>query len=254
MRFASPDVKYQPLPNFLDNKTILVTGAGDGIGKVAAIEFAKFGATVILLGRTASKLELVYDDIIQAGFPEPGIAPMDLATATANEMQELADVIFENYGQLDGLLHNAAILGNRVPFEHYDMNNWMEVMQVNFNAACLLTRSLLPLIQRAPHAAIIFTSSSVGATPRAYWGAYSVSKYALEGFAKLLADELENTSKIKVNILNPGATRTQMRQTAYPNEDPMDSKTADALMPLYLYLISQDSQENGATFTMDWFS
>ena len=159
----------------------------------------------------------------------------------------------DNYGKLDGLVHNAAILGDRVPFEHYDMNTWMKVMQVNFNAACLLTRILLPTIQQAPHAAIIFTSSGVGTVPRAYWGAYSVSKYALEGFAKLLADELENTSKISVNILNPGATRTDMRRAAYPNEDPADLKSAEELMPLYLYLMSQDSQENGETFTMDWF-
>ena len=244
---------YHPQPRFLENKTILVTGAGDGIGKTAAIEYAKFGATVVLLGRTIPKLEQVYDDIRALGLAEPGIAPMDLGTANMSDMQELTDVIQDNYGKLDGLVHNAAILGDRVPFEHYDMNTWMNVMQVNFNAACLLTRLLLPAIQQAPHAAIIFTSSGVGTIPRAYWGAYSVSKYALEGFAKLLADELENTSKISVNILNPGATRTDMRRAAYPNEDPADLKSAEELMPLYLYLMSQDSQENGETFTMDWF-
>jgi NAD(P)-dependent dehydrogenase (short-subunit alcohol dehydrogenase family) len=187
-----------------------------------------------------------------AGLPEPGIAPMDLATASADDMQELTDVILDDYGHLNGLLHNAAILGDRVPFEHYNMNTWMKVMQVNFSAACLLTRTLLPAIQLAPHAAVIFTSADVGTLPRAYWGAYAVSKHALEGFAMLLADELENTSNITVNIVNPGATQTDMRQDAYPNEDPGVLKTADQLMPLYLYLISQDIEENGETFTEDW--
>ncbi|HIG41173.1 MAG: YciK family oxidoreductase [bacterium] len=246
-------MSYHPQPRFLDNKTILVTGAGDGIGKTAAIEYARFGATVVLLGRTVSKLEQVYDEIKALNLAEPGIAPMDLATASMDDMQELANVILDNYGKLDGLVHNAAILGDRVPFEHYDMNTWLRVMQINFNAACLLTRILLPAIQQAPEATVIFTSTGVGKIPRAYWGAYSVSKYALEGFAMLLADELENTSKISVNILNPGATRTDMRRAAYPNENPAELKSAEELMPLYLYLMSQDSQENGETFTMDWF-
>jgi NAD(P)-dependent dehydrogenase (short-subunit alcohol dehydrogenase family) len=245
-------MSYQATSGFLENQTILITGAGSGIGKTAAIEYARFGATVILLGRTVSKLEQVYDDIMAAGHAEPGIAPMNLATASVSDMQELNDVILDKYGHLNGLLHNAAILGDRVPFEHYNMNTWMEVMQVNFTAVCLLTRILLPPIQRAPHAAVIFTSSGVGTVPRAYWGAYCVSKYALEGFAKLLADELENTSNVRVNILNPGATQTEMRQAAYPGEDPAGLKTPDELMPLYLYLMSPDCVENGETFTSDW--
>ena len=246
-------MNYKPQANTLQDRVILVTGAGDGIGRTAALTYAGYGATVILLGRTTSKLEQVYDEILANEGAEPGIAPLDLGVASAADMQELAEVMTSNYGRLDGLLHNASTLGDRVPFEHYDMNTWMRVMQVNFNAVCLLTRLFLPLLRQAPTASLIFTSAGVGAIPRAYWGAYSVSKYALEGFAKLLADELENTSSINVNILNPGATRTKMRASAYPNEDPATLKTADQLMPLYLYLISSDSQhENGKTFTSDW--
>ena len=240
---------YAAKEDLLQGKTILVTGAGDGIGRTAALSYSAQGATVILLGRTVSKLESLYDEITEAGYPEPGIVPMDLGSATASDIQEMAEVIESNYGQLDGLLHNASILGDRVPLELYDMNLWSKVMQVNFQAVFMLTRLLLPLLKQPDSASIIFTSSGVGATPRAYWGAYSVSKYAMEGFAKLLADELENTSNVRVNILNPGATRTSMRAAAYPGEDPNTLKTADELMGLYLYLMGADSiEENGETF------
>jgi NAD(P)-dependent dehydrogenase (short-subunit alcohol dehydrogenase family) len=240
---------YKAKPDLLRDKTILVTGAGDGIGKTAAKTYASYGATVILLGRTTSKLESLYDEILDAGHPEPSIVPMDLGLATASDIQEMAEALEKNYGQLDGLLHNASILGDRVPLELYDLNLWSKVIQVNFQAVFMLTRQLLPLIKIPDSASIIFTSSGVGATPRAYWGAYSVSKYAMEGFAKLLADELENTSNVRVNILNPGATRTSMRAAAYPGEDPQTLKTAEDLMDLYLYLMGTDSSdENGLTF------
>lgn len=236
----------------LQDKTILVTGAGDGIGRVAARTYAAHGATVILLGRTSSNLESLFDEIIRAGHPEPGIAVRDLSTQDIAELQELGDVILAQYGKLDGLLHNASILGDRVPVEHYDVNTWAKVMQVNFVNVCYLTRILMPLLRSANSARAIFTSSGVGAVPRAYWGAYSVSKYAMEGYAKLLADELENTSEIKVNILNPGGTRTKMRAQAYPNENPNTLIEPEVLMPLYLYLMSDQCVENGKTFDRTW--
>ncbi len=238
----------------LSNKTILVTGAGDGIGRVAAKTYAAAGATVLLHGRTTSKLESLYDEIIESGGREPGIAVLDLETQDISKLQELGDVILDHYGKLDGLLHNASILGDRVPVEHYDVNLWAKVMQVNFNNVCYLTRVLLPLLRLAPSARVIFTSSGVGAVPRAYWGAYSVSKYAMEGYAKLLSEELVNTSEVRVNILNPGGTRTKMRAAAYPNEDPETLLTPDVLMPLYLYLMSDDCQESGETFDRSWLS
>lgn len=233
---------YKAPADLLQNKIILITGAGDGIGRTAAIAYAKHGATVILMGRTTTKLEATYDEIVAAGCPEPGIAPMDLATATPDDIQKLAEVIEDKYGRLDGLLHNAAILGERVPVEHYDINTWMKVMHVNLHAVFLLTRIFMPLLRQSKSASLLFSSSGVGAKPRAYWGAYAVSKYAMEGLAKLLMEELENASYIRVNILNPGGTRTSMRATAYPNEDPATIKTPEALMPLYLYLMGDDSQ------------
>ncbi len=241
---------YQAPQDLLAHKVILVTGAGDGIGRVAATTFASHGATVVLLGKTTAKLEQVYDEIMALGAPEPGIAPMDLATASSEDIKQLAEVLDSTYGRLDGLLHNAAMLGDRIPVEHYDINQWMTVMQVNFNAVFMLTRLLLPLLRQAPAASLLFTSSSVGAAPKAYWGPYAVSKYAMEGLAKLLAEELDNTSAIRVNIINPGATRTSMRAKAYPNENPANLKTATSLMPLYLYLMGDDSSAvNGETLT-----
>ena len=243
---------YAPAQDLLKNKTILVTGASDGIGRVAAKTYAAHGATVILLGRNTAALETVYDEIVDMGKAEPGIVVLDLATQNVSELQQLGDVILERYGKLDGLLHNASILGDRVPIETYDMNTWAKVMQVNFINVCYLTRILMPLLRLAPSASAVFTSSGVGATPRAYWGAYSVSKYAMEGFAKLLAEETENASDIRVNILNPGGTRTKMRAAAFPNEDPATLNTPQALMPLYLYLISDDVSEHGQTFDRNW--
>ena len=244
---------YSPAKDLLKDKVVMVTGVGDGIGRVAAKTYAEYGATVILLGRTVPKLEAVYDEIVEMGAPEPGIAPMDLATVQPALIQELAEVIQSSYGRLDGLLHNAAILGKRVPIEHFDLNEWAQVMQVNVNAEFMLTRILMPLLRESPAAALLFTTSGVGTTPRAYWGAYAVSKYATEGFAKLLAEELENTSDIRVNIINPGGTRTRMRAAAFPNEDPMTLKTPEDLMPLYLYLMGPDGRgEHGKLFTPDW--
>lgn len=241
---------YQAPQDLLRQKVILVTGAGAGIGRVAATTFARYGATVILLGRTTAKLEAVYDEIVAAGGPQPGIAPMDLAGASNDDMRQFAEVLANTYGRLDGLLHNAAQLGERIPVEHYEVSKWMTVMQVNFNAVFMLTRQLLPLLRQSAAASLVFTSSSVGANPKAYWGPYAVSKYAMEGLAKLLAEELENTSTVRVNILNPGATRTPMRATAYPNENPATVKPAASLMPLYLYLMGDASiGVNGQTLT-----
>tara|TARA_E500000331_G_scaffold102630_5_gene99473 strand:+ start:1202 stop:1957 length:756 start_codon:yes stop_codon:yes gene_type:complete len=241
-------VTNKPPQDFKD-RIVMVTGAGDGIGRTAAKTLADHGATVILLGRTVSKLESLYDEICQSGAPEPGIVPMDLLTTTEEVINEMAAAIDQQYSRLDGILHNASILGTRIPFASSSLNEWRDVMQVNFIAPVMLTRLLFPLVERSKDASVVFTSSSVGNKPRAYWSAYAVSKYALEGLALLLADELENTSPIRVNIVNPAATRTAMRAAAYPAEDPDTVKTPDELMPLYLYLLGTDHQgEHGELF------
>jgi NAD(P)-dependent dehydrogenase (short-subunit alcohol dehydrogenase family) len=232
---------YQAPPDLLAGKHIVVTGAGDGIGRAAAEQFAAHGATVILLGRTVAKLEAVYDAIEAAGGPQPAIFPLDLASTGEASYRDLARAIDENFGRLDGLLHNAGVLGERRPIESASYKAWQEVMQVNVNAQFLLTRHLLPLLQGAPSASIIFTSSGVGRRGKAYWGAYAVSKFATEGLMQVLAAELENTSNIRVNSLNPGATNTAMRRAAYPAEKPTTNPTPADIMPAYLYLMGDDS-------------
>lgn len=232
---------YQAPDDLLRDKVILVTGAGDGIGRAAALEFAARGATLILLGRSLDKLEAVYDAIEKAGGAQPALFPLDLATISEENSQQLASAIEETFGRLDGLLHNASLLGERRPIANTTWASWQEVMQVNVNAAFLLTRTLLPLLERAPQASVVFTSSGVGRRGRAYWGAYAVSKFATEGLMQVLADELENTSRIRVNSLNPGATNTAMRRSAYPAEEPTRNPSPEDILPAYLYLMGDDS-------------
>ena len=241
MNIQPAPVNYSPAPDLLAGKTILVTGAGDGIGRVAALSYAAHGATVILLGRTESKLEAVYDEIESAGHPKPALVAMDLATVTDDQCLHLAQGLAGEFGHLDGLLHNASVLGERRPIENASYQAWQEVMQVNVNAQFVLTRHLLPLLQAAPTASIVFTSSGVGRVGRAFWGAYAVSKFATEGFMQVLAEELENTSEVRVNCINPGATNTAMRRTAYPAENPDDNPSAEDIMGIYLYLMGADS-------------
>lgn len=232
---------FVPEENFLKGKTILVTGAGDGIGKAAALAYAQHGATVILLGRTTAKLEAAYDAIVAAGGAEPIIHPMDLANASEEDYRVLGQNVEEQCGHLDGLVHCAAVLGPRAPIQFFPHESWMKVMQVNVNAAFALSKALLPALQAAPNASVIFTSSSVGRKGRAYWGAYSVSKFATEALMQVLADELRQTSRVRVNSIDPGGTRTNMRKEAYPAEDPLQLPTPEDRMPLYLYLMSEAS-------------
>lgn len=224
----------------LEGKVILVTGAGDGIGKEAAMTFAKAGATVILLGRTVSKLEHVFDDIVAAGGAEPAIVPLDMKGATKSHYQGLCATIIEQFGHLDGLLQNASLLGVLSPFEHIDHDSWNDVLHVNVTAQFMMTQALMPALKKASHPSIVFTSSGVGRKGRAFWGPYAVSKFATEGLAQVMADEYDG-SHVRVNVINPGATRTTMRSRAYPGEDPMKLKTPADLMPTYLYLMSDAS-------------
>lgn len=240
---------YRAAPDCLNQRTILVTGAGDGIGRAAARAYAAHGATVILLGKTQGKLEQVYDEIIAAGHSEPLILPVDLQYLTAEGAEAIATSIAQEFGHLDGLLHNAALLGSLTPVADYSPERFQQVMQVNVHAAFLLSHALLPLLKKAPHASMIFTSSSVGRQGRAFWGAYAVSKFATEGLMETLADELDGICQVRVNAINPGATRTRMRTAAYPGENPNDNPPAEAHMPLYLYLMNDDSAEvSGRSF------
>lgn len=232
---------YSAPADLLKDKVILVTGAGDGIGRVAAKTYAAHGATVILLGRTVPKLEAVYDEIESAGGAKPAILPVDLSGVKWEELEFLAEGVDQEFGRLDGLLHNAGVLGQRTPIASYHYATWQQVMQINVNAAFGLTKAMIPLLEQSKASSVIFTGSGVGFQGRAYWGAYSVSKFATEGLMQVFADELDGVSNIRTNSINPGATRTNMRAAAYPAEDPKTVTTPEDIMPTYLYLMGDDS-------------
>lgn len=218
----------------------MVTGATAGIGRAVARELVRAGATVILHGRKEKELEALYDELKGIG-PEPSVAQMDLERAQGPQYQTLLSEIESRYGRLDGLLHNAAMLGDRSPIEHYDIGVWQRVLLVGLTAPFILTRCLLPLLRNSPDASVLFTTSSVGQRGRAYWGAYSVAKAGTENLAEVLADELENTP-IRVNAINPGRTRTRMRARAFPAENPASVPTPESHTPAYLYLLGGASR------------
>ena len=239
---------YDPAPNSHQGRVVIVTGAGDGIGLAVALALARQGATVGLLGRTLRKLERSYDQIVQADGPKPALLPFDLETAGAAEYEALHDALEREFGRVDGLAHIAGILGMLSPIDQYDVPTWCQVLHVNLTAAFLLTRTLLPLLRRSEDACVVFTSSSVARRGRAYWGAYSVSKFGTEGLMQVLADESEQT-RIRANSLNPGPVRTAMRLQAFPAEDRNRLVEPAAITAPYLFLLGSGSRGiNGMTF------
>ncbi|USE01489.1 YciK family oxidoreductase [Vibrio sp. SCSIO 43133] len=229
-------MEYSTAPEALKGKVILVTGAGAGIGRQAALSYAEHGATVILLGRNVKNLEYLYDEIENAGYPQPAIIPLDLKGATKQNYIDMAETIEGQFGKLDGILHNASVLGTLSPFDQIDEETFDDVMKINVKSEFLMTQALLPALKKAEAGRVIFTSSTVGHSGRAFWGTYAISKFATEGMMQILADELSDT-EIRVNAINPGATRTRMREKAYPGEDANTLKTPKDIMPLYLHLM-----------------
>jgi NAD(P)-dependent dehydrogenase (short-subunit alcohol dehydrogenase family) len=241
---------YQPAANLLTDRVILITGASDGIGKAVAQAAAAHGATVLLHGRNVRKLEAVYDSIVAAKQPRPSIVPLDLEKAGPEDYEKVAAALDKEFGRLDVLLHNAGMLGERAPIEHHDVAKWMRTMHVNVTAPFILTRYCLPLLKRSADPSIVFTSSGVVPRPRAYWGAYLVSKWASDGLMRMLADELENKPTIRVNSVDPGKVRTRMRLAAYPAENPETLPEPAAVVTPYLYLFGPDSRGvSGETFS-----
>ncbi|MCP5430700.1 MAG: YciK family oxidoreductase [Chromatiaceae bacterium] len=242
---------YRPADNLLEDRIILVTGAGDGIGRAAALAYAAHGATVVLLGKSVAKLEAVYDQIEAARGPIPAIYPMHLEGASPYDYEELAHAIHSNFERLDGILHNAANLPYLSRIKDYDGEDWLKVMQVNVNAPFFITQACMPLLEQSPDASVLFTTDAAGHRGKAYWGAYGVSKFAIEGLTQTLAAELEN-SAIRVNCIDPGPTRTAMRKRAFPGEDNASLKTPETLAPLYLWAIGPDSRgTTGQRLTWD---
>jgi NAD(P)-dependent dehydrogenase (short-subunit alcohol dehydrogenase family) len=228
---------FEPEPDLLQGRVIAVTGAGDGIGRALALAAARYGAELVLIGRTVKRLEAVHAEISAIRAGAASIAPLNLEHAVARDYDALAAAISERYGRLDGLVHNAAILGSLTAIEHYDVPTWCRVLHVNVTAAFALTQVLLPALHRAADASIIFTGSGVGRKPRAFWGAYAISKWSIEGLSVLLAEELSAGLPIRVNVLNPGATRTRMRRQAFPSEDVTALADPGSILNPYLWLL-----------------
>ena len=219
------------------DKIVLVTGANRGFGLAITMDLARAGATVIMLGRDLGSLEYAYDAVVDAGLTEPILYPLDLEGATPENYQELQDNILSQFGKLDGVVHNASILGAQMPIEQYDIKLWYSTLQINLSAPFMLTQFLIPALSKSNDARVIFMSSTVGREARAYWGAYSVSKFGIEGFAKTLSEELEKTH-ISVNTVNPGKMRTDMRRSAYPAEDSSKVPLPEEKSQAIVYLLS----------------
>jgi NAD(P)-dependent dehydrogenase (short-subunit alcohol dehydrogenase family) len=232
---------FTPRPDELAGRVIAITGPTRGIGHAVALACARHGAEVILVGRNVKKLEGVHAQIEAAGGAAT-IAVLDMERSLANDYDAIAAGVQEHYGRLDGLVHNAGILGSLAPIEHYDVPTWCRVLHVNVTAAFALTQVLLPMLKRSQDASVVFTSSSVGRRGRAYWGAYSASKFAVEGLSQVLAAEMEGISQIRVNTLNPGATRTLMRRQAFPSENPADLPMPEQIVNPYLALLGPASR------------
>ena len=229
--------------NLLEGKVIVISGAGSGIGRQIAKSFSEYGAELILLSKSIDKLEILYDEINQNEVNNVTIHPLDFETADEEDYEEIFNAIKNEYPKIDGLLNNAGILGEKKPLEQFNYGSWKKVLKVNLDASFLLTKNLMPLLKKSNNGSIIFTSSGVGRKGRAYWGAYSISKFATEAMMQILSEELENTSSIRVNCVNPGAVRTRMREAAYPAENPESNPLPIEIIKPYLYLISDMSLE-----------
>ncbi|NCF37162.1 MAG: SDR family NAD(P)-dependent oxidoreductase [Gammaproteobacteria bacterium] len=240
-----PD-NFNATPDLLKGKTVLVTGATGGFGKPLALALAQHGATVILLARNLRMVEALYDEIDLAGYPKPAIYPMNLEGASEHDYGELASNIESQLGQLDGLIHCAAILGAPTIFAQSDAETWYRVHQVNLHAPYLLTRACLPLMSRSERASILFM---IDDKTGAYWDAYQVSKQGLAAMAQLLAQEYAG-SNLRVNCFNPGKTRTGLQLRAYPAADENERlPSPQDHIDTFLYLMSDTSNENGEIFT-----
>ncbi len=237
----TPD-DWQPRPDCLAGRVVLVTGAGAGIGAAAARALAAHGATLVLLDLNVRQLESVYDDIEKAGHPQPAIYPMNLEGATEKDYLDLAETLEREFGRLDGLLHNAAMLGALIPLAHYETELWYRVLQVNLNAPFLLTRSCLGLLMKSDDASVLFCSDAVGRQGRAYWGAYGVSKAGIENLMQTLADELEANTSVRVNSFDPGPVATALRSLAYPGENPARLPQPEDVVRPILYLMGPDAR------------
>lgn len=236
------DINYQYKNKELKDKIILVTGANQGFGKAVSLDLAKAGATIILLGRDLASLEETYDEIYHISQIEPILYPLDLLGATPQNYQEMAIEIDKQFSRLDGIVHNAATHGTMMTLEQYDIKTWYAVMQTNLHAPFLITQACLSLLLKSTDPRVLFISDKVGRNPKAYWGAYAISKAGLESLMLIWADELENTN-IKINSLDTGAMKSNLRSQTHPAENLDTLKKPEQISPAVVYLFSQHTHK-----------
>ena len=240
---------YEAAATLLAGRVVLITGAGDGLGRATALACARHGATVVLLGRTVAKLEKVYDEIKGAGGAEPAIYPLNLAGATWNDYEQLAATLEREFGRLDGLAHCAAHFKGFAPLTDVEPKDWLEALQVNVTAAFALTRHCLPLLQKGGEGSIVLVSDACGRKGKAYAGSYGVSKFAVEGLMQTWASELESTAAVRVNSLDPGPMDTALRRKGFSQGAPAPEPTAAARA--LLWLLGPDSRPaTGTAFSV----
>jgi len=232
---------YQPRPDLLADRIVLVTGAAEGVGHAVARGCADHGATVILSGFEEQRLETVYDEIESSGGPQPASLPLDLEKADEQLYLGVASTIGDEFGRIDGLVHCATFAPFLSRIDDYDAREWERVIRINLTAPFLLTQACMPLLRAARDASVIFTSDRVGRQGFAYWGAYAAAKFGVEGLMQTLAEETRDSSSIRVNSLDPGIVRTAQRRQLYPGEDPTTLPTPESVVPAYLWLLGADS-------------
>jgi len=232
------------MPQPLDGSIALVTGASRGIGRATAIALARAGAHVVAVARTVGALEEV-DDAARAAGSSATLVPLDMRDYPG--IYRLATALNERYQRLDVLIGNAAVAGQRSPLDHVDPQNWDEVLAVNVTANWHFIRAMDPLLKRAKAGRAVFITSGAATHARAYAGPYSMSKAALNVLARTYADETSSTP-VRVNLFNPGPTRTRMRALVMPGEDPMTLPTPEQVSEKILELCLPNLSETGKLY------
>ena len=234
-------LSYQPAIDVLNNRVALVTGAGQGLGKIAALAFANYGASVILHGRNVPKLEAVYDEIVAAGLPQPAILPLDYLKATQAELDAYVQSIHTTFGRLDIVFHGASHFVSCMPLALHDLDMWQQHTRVNLAVPAALTKACMPLLKRATDASVIFLTESHAVEPRAFWGAFAVSKSALASLTAIWADEMEGQNNVRFNLCLPGPVASPMRSKSHPGELVCELPAMESLARIFLYLADPSS-------------